>query len=140
MEKTVATFSEKMKKLLKKKKITIKTLSEKTGYSEQYLSQIENNEIASPGSVIFCVAQALSVLSEELLFLKSEQNNRRKAINQRISSFEKRSEQYSYKVLTPLGKQKHLNAFKVTIDPTKDHKMVEYHIAGRNSFISCQVP
>ena len=41
-------FSEKMKKLRAKKKISLEKLAKETGYSVDYLLQIENNEERAP--------------------------------------------------------------------------------------------
>ncbi len=123
-------FSIKMKKLRIEKKISLETLAEETGYSVEYLTQIENNEVMAPVSVILSVSQALAVASEEFLLSKEEASSRRKVLKQRKERFEKRSENYSYEVLTPEGKNKHLNAFKVTIEANQDFKMVDYHHPG----------
>ncbi len=123
-------FSEKMKKLRKKKKVSLEKLAKETGYPESYLAQIENNEIHAPVSVIFSVSQALSIASEDFLSTKKEIRSKRKVIRQRREGFKKRAENYSYQVLTPLGSKKHLNAFKVTIEPQREHNMVEYHHPG----------
>ena len=126
----VENFSEKMKKLRAKKKISLEKLSKETGYSVDYLSQIEDNEERAPVSVIFSVSKALAIASEDFLASKKEQRSHRKVIRKRKESFQKRAENYSYQVLTPQGKNKHLNAFKVTIKPHQDHKMVDYHHPG----------
>jgi quercetin dioxygenase-like cupin family protein len=123
-------FSLKMKKLRVRKRISLEDLATKTGYSEEYLSQIENNEVLAPVSVILSVSQALSIASEDFLATKEEKRTRRRELKQRRESFEKRAENYSYEVLTPQGKHKHLNAFKVTIQPQQDLAMVEYHHLG----------
>ena len=126
----IENFAEKMRKLRIKKKISFETLAKETGYTEQYLTQIENNEERAPVSVIFSVSKALSIASEDLLSVKKEQRSRRTVIRKRKESFQKRAENYSYQVLTPQGKNKHLNAFKVIIEPKQDHKMAEYHHQG----------
>ena len=126
----IRNFSQKMKKLRSRKKVSIEELAKKTGYSEKYLSQIENDEVLAPVSVILSVSQAMSIASEDFLITKEERRNRRKELKQRRESFEKRAEKYSYEVLTPKGKNKHLNAFKVTIDPQQDHTMAAYHHPG----------
>ena len=126
----IENFSEKMKKLRVKKRISLEKLAKETGYTEQYLAQIESNEERAPVSVIFSVSKVLAIASEDLLSSKKEQRSHRKVIRKRKESFQKRAENYSYQVLTPQGKNKHLNAFKVTIEPQQDHKMVEYHHPG----------
>ena len=126
----IGNFSIKMKKLRAKKKVTLEDLAKQTGYSEKYLSQIENNEVLAPVSVILSVSQALSIATEDFLLTKEEKKSRRKELKQRRQALEKRTESYSYQVLTPQGTNKHLNAFKVTIEPQQEHKAVEYHHPG----------
>lgn len=123
-------FSEKMKKLRKKKRVSLEKLAQETGYTEKYLLQIENNEVLAPVSVILSVSNALSIATEDFLLTKKETRSRRKVLKQRKESFQKRTDNYSYEVLTPQGKNKHLNAFKVTIEAGKDHNMVEFHHPG----------
>jgi quercetin dioxygenase-like cupin family protein len=127
---TVNNFSSKMKNLRRRKKISLTELSEKTGYSEAYLKKIEENEVIAPVSVILSVAQAFSVATEDLLLSRQAKKQRNKEIKERKETFDKRTENYSYKVLTPRGKHKHLNAFKVTIEPLQEHRAVAYHHTG----------
>jgi quercetin dioxygenase-like cupin family protein len=129
MEEAV-NFASKMKKLRIKKKVSLEELAQKTGYSLDYLAKIESNEATAPVSVILSVSSALSIASEDFLLLREEKSSRRKELKQRRQSFEKRTENYSYEVLTPHGKHKHLNAFKVTIEPRQEHKLAEYHHPG----------
>ncbi len=121
-------FAEKMKKLRAVKKMSLQKLAKETGYSEKYLEQIENNEQLAPVSVIFSVSKALQTASEDLLGPKIEP--RKKTGKLREEGFQKRAANYSYEVLTPQGKRKHLNAFKVVIEPQQDHKMAQYHHPG----------
>jgi quercetin dioxygenase-like cupin family protein len=123
-------FSDNMKKLRTKKRVSLAKLAKETGYDEHYLSQIENNEVLAPVSVILSVSQALSIASEDFLQNREEKKDRRKVIKQRREGLKKRTDNYSYQVLTPQGSKKHLNAFKVTIEPQQEHKMVEYHHPG----------
>ena len=127
---TVNNFSEKMKKLRQLNKISLAELADKTGYSEAYLNKIEENAVIAPVSVVLSVAQALSVATEDLLMIREAKKQRNKAIKQRKETFQKRTENYSYQVLTPQGKHKHLNAFKVTIEPLQEHRAVAYHHTG----------
>ncbi len=52
------------------------------------------------------------------------------ADRRRVESYEKRTQNYSYQTLTPGAEQKHLRAFRVTIDPRRDHQMIEYKHEG----------
>lgn len=126
----LSNFSEKMQGLRKKNKLSLEELADKTGYSAKYLQQIENNEVLAPVSVILSVSQALSVSAEDVLTTQEERKGPKQSSKQRKETLEKRADQYSYEVLTPKGKNKHLNAFRVTIEPQKHHKMVAYHHPG----------
>jgi electron transfer flavoprotein alpha subunit/quercetin dioxygenase-like cupin family protein len=53
-----------------------------------------------------------------------------RADQQRVASYAKRTQNYSYRTLTPGAEQKHLRAFRITIDPRRDHKMIEYKHEG----------
>jgi len=120
------SFGEKMRKLRQQKRLSYDYLANETGYTKEYLSQIENQGIIPPVSVIIQVSKALSVDAGD--FLSAEE--RAASEKRRIESYVKRTEAYSYKTLTPGAKTKHMKAFLVTIDPKEDHKMVEYHHEG----------
>ena len=47
-----------------------------------------------------------------------------------MKAFAKRTENYAYLTLTPGAENKHLKAFKVTVDPLQDHKGVGYQHEG----------
>jgi electron transfer flavoprotein alpha subunit len=53
-----------------------------------------------------------------------------RADRRRVESYTKRTQNYSYRTLTPGAEQKHLRAFRITIDPRRDHKMIEYKHEG----------
>lgn len=117
------SFSKKMQKLRKKKKITLEELSQKTGLPVSFLSEIEKGKISPTVSHILQISRALSVDSGSFL---SEEEREKK----RIKSFMKRCESYSYRVLTPGAEKMHMKAFLVTIEPKQEHKMVEYRHEG----------
>jgi quercetin dioxygenase-like cupin family protein len=49
---------------------------------------------------------------------------------ERRRSYKKRTKSYSYTNLNPGAEDKHLWAYMVTLDPRKDHKMVEFKHEG----------
>jgi quercetin dioxygenase-like cupin family protein len=51
-------------------------------------------------------------------------------MSNRISASAKRTENYAYQTLTSGTEKKHLKAFKVTIDPMKEHSGVGYQHEG----------
>jgi len=123
-------FSVKLRKLRTKKKVSMEDLAKKTGISEKYLLQIENNEVIAPVSVVLEVAQALAVSKDELLMIREEKKKLRKAQKQRSEAFKRRIDNYSYEGLTTGSRSKHLTAFKVTVNPLQEHNLVECHHLG----------
>lgn len=120
------TFGAKMKQLRQTRKISLESLANKTGFSHDYLKKIEEKEIIPPVSAVIQIAKALSVDSGSFLSSESIETSEKR----RRESFYKRTQSYSYKTLTPDAETKHMKAFLVTIDPKKDHKMVEYRHEG----------
>jgi transcriptional regulator with XRE-family HTH domain len=117
------SFAEKMRKLRKEKKISLEEISKKTGLPISFLTDIEEGKISPSVSDIIQISKVFSIDSGAFLSVKEREKKR-------IESYTKRSESYSYKVLTPDAKKTHLKAFLVTIEPKQDHKMVEYHHEG----------
>lgn len=94
--------------------------------SPQYMEQVEKNEEAPSVSYLLRISQLFRV--DPAPFLSQAEGAR--ADRKREESFSKRTQSYSYRTLTPGAEQKHLRAFQVTIDPGRDHKMVEYKHEG----------
>lgn len=118
-------FGKKIQKLRREKKMTLVNLANETGLSKDYISSIEKGEIIPPVSVILQLSRALEIDSGVLL--KEEE---KKAGRKRDADYQKRTESYSYEVLTPEARHKHLKAFRVFIDPKADHKGVSYQHLG----------
>ena len=59
-----------------------------------------------------------------------QENRDKEASKRRTTSHKKRVASYAYMPLTTLGEEKHLRAYRVTIDPDTEHKGVEYHHEG----------
>lgn len=123
---TSQSFGLKMKKLRKEKGLPLDALAQETGLSPEFLSKIEEEKVSPSVSNIIQISKALSVDSGSFLSAKEKKEAERK----RIESYTKRSESYSYSVLTPGAEKKHMKAFLVTINPEQAHKMVEYHHEG----------
>ena len=110
----------KIKKARTGKNITLDYLANETGFSIEYLKQIEGGkEIPSVGTLLQ-IAKALQIDSG-FLFKDQEEN-----MEKRIDAYSKRTDNYAYSNLTPGAENKHLKAFKVSIDPLQEHKGVGY--------------
>jgi quercetin dioxygenase-like cupin family protein len=70
------------------------------------------------------IAKALEIDSGSLL------RERALDLENRVQGFLKRTENVTYTTLTPEAENKHLKAFKVTVEPEKSHKGVGYQHDG----------
>lgn len=87
---------------------------------------IESNRASPSVSLLLRFAQLYRV--DPAPFLTMADGDR--ADRRRVESYTKRTQNYSYRTLTPGAEQKHLRAFRITIDPRRDHKMIEYKHEG----------
>jgi quercetin dioxygenase-like cupin family protein len=115
---------EEIKKVRKKKKVTLNQVANDTGCSIDYLKKIEGGKIIPPVGALLQISRALEIDSGVLL------RKQEATVQQRIKAYEKRTENYAYTTLTPGAEKKHLKAFLVTIDAMKDHKGVGYQHEG----------
>jgi transcriptional regulator with XRE-family HTH domain len=115
---------EKIKRTRQKKKITLDQVANDTGCSIDYLKKIETGKTIPPVGTLLQISRALEI--DSALLLKEDAS----AAEQRAEAFAKRTENYAYTTLTPGAENKHLKAFRVTIDAMKDHKGVGYQHEG----------
>ena len=106
------------------KKITLNFVANETGYSIDYLKKLEAGKVIPPVGTILQIARALQIDSG---FLLKEQEP---DIEKRIKAYTKRTDDYAYTTLTPGAENKHLKAFRVTIDAMQNHKGVGYQHDG----------
>lgn len=110
----------KIKKARTSKKITLDFLANETGFATDYLKKIEEGKQIPSVGTLLQIAKALQIDSGFLL--KDEEEN----LEKRKKAYSKRTDNYAYQNLTPGAENKHLKAFKVVIDPMKEHKGVGY--------------
>ena len=116
------SLGERVQAMRKKLKLDIEQLAEKTGYSSEYLEEIESGKTSPPVGTLIQISRALAVDSAALLSEDKKVERRR--------SYRKRTKAYSYKNLTPGAEDKHLWAYLVSLDPKKEHEMVAYKHEG----------
>jgi quercetin dioxygenase-like cupin family protein len=114
----------KIRKIRRKKKITLDQVANDTGCSIDHLKQIEDGEVMPPVGTLLQISRALEIDSG--LLLREETAT----VESRVKAYKKRTENYAYTTLTPGAEQKHLKAFRVTIKAMKDHKGVGYQHEG----------
>ena len=126
------SLGQRLRRLRRERELSLETLANETGQSVDYLQRIENDEVIPPVAVLLTLSRALEVDSGELL--KDEEEARER----RAEAVRKRTAHYSYRVLTPESRHKHLKGFLVTIDPASDlegpgyqHEGEEFHYVLR---------
>jgi quercetin dioxygenase-like cupin family protein len=114
----------KIKKVRTRKKITLDGMANETGFSIEYLKQIEAGKKIPPVGALLQIARALEI--DTGFFLREQET----ALQTRVRAYSKRTDNYAYTTLTPGAENKHLKAFKVTIEPLQDHEGVGYQHEG----------
>jgi quercetin dioxygenase-like cupin family protein len=117
-------IGKKIKRVRADKKVPLERIANETGFSVDYLREIEAGQAMPPVGAILQIARALEVDSASLL---KEPGS---TLEKRIRTDTMRTDNYAYKTLTPGVKNKHLKAFKVVIDAQQEHKGVGYHHEG----------
>lgn len=118
------SVGKKIKKARTQKKVTFDQLANETGFSVEYIKNIESGEQIPPVGALLQISRALELDSGYLLREQESQ------LKNRVKAYTKRTENYAYTTLTPGAENKHLKAFKVTVDPLQDHKGVGYQHEG----------
>ncbi len=121
---TATIIGQKIKKVRTEKSITLDNIANETGFSIDHLKKIESGKITPPVGALLQISRALKIDSG--LLLKEEPSS----LKDRIKAYTKRTENYAYMTLTPGAENKHLKAFRVTIDALQEHIGVGYHHEG----------
>lgn len=120
----VVPVGKKIKKERLKKKMSLDRVANETGFSVDYLKEVESGKKIPPVGALLQIARALEIDSG--FFLKEQETS----LRSRIKAYTKRTDNYAYTTLTPGAENKHLKAFKVSIDAMTDHKGVGYQHEG----------
>jgi quercetin dioxygenase-like cupin family protein len=118
------TVGAKIKQVRSKKKMTLDDMANETGFAVDYLKKIEAGKAIPPVGALLQISRALEIDSG--FFLREQESS----LRSRVRAFTKRTDNYAYTTLTPGAENKHLKAFKVTIEPLKDHEGVGYQHEG----------
>ena len=118
------TIGSRIKRARSAQKMDLDAMANETGFSVAYLKRIESGKETPPVGTLLQVARALKMDSSALL---EEQDSR---LRRRIQAYTKRTRNYGYTTLTPGAENKHLKAFRVTVDPMQEHKGVGYQHEG----------
>lgn len=119
------TFGRKIRTLREEKGISLDVLSRETGYPPEVLKDVEEGKMAPPVALVLQIGRTFKVDIEQI-----QGGEDRQASKRRARSHKKRVASYAYTPLTRPGEEKHLRAYRVSIDPQTEHKGVEYHHEG----------
>jgi quercetin dioxygenase-like cupin family protein len=114
----------KIKKARTSKKFSLEHVANDTGFSTEYLKEVEAGKAIPPVGALLQISRALEIDSGSLL--KEPESK----LQTRIKAHTKRTDNYAYTTLTPGAENKHLKAFRVIIEAQQDHKGVDYHHEG----------
>jgi quercetin dioxygenase-like cupin family protein len=123
-EDSIAQVGKTIHKVRESKKASLDQIANETGFSIDYLKEIEAGKVFPSVGALLQIAKALEIDSG--FFLRERQST----LSKRINAYTKRAENYAYTTLTPGAENKHLKAFKVTVEPLQDHKGVGYNHEG----------
>ncbi len=119
------SFGSMIRRLREEKGFSTEALSLKTGYPIEVLKDVEEGKIAPPVSLVLQLSRTLKTDIEPL-----QSRREMEASKRRVKSHKKRVASYAYTSLNQPGEEKHLRAYRVTVDPKTEHKGVEYHHDG----------
>ena len=119
-----ASIGSKIRKVRIDKNVPLERIANETGFSIDYLKEVESGHAIPPVGAILQIARALEIDSSSLL------KEAESALEKRISAHTRRTENYAYSTLTPGAENKHLKAFRVVIEAQQEHKGVDYHHEG----------
>ncbi len=121
---TLTSVGKKIKKVRTAKKLSLEIIANETGFAIDYLKSVEAGKVTPPVGALLQISRALKIDSGELL------HERQANLQERIKAYSKRTDNYAYTTLTPGAENKHLKAFRVTIEPGQEHSGVGYHHEG----------
>jgi quercetin dioxygenase-like cupin family protein len=121
------SFGRRISSLREERGLSLEDLSRETGYPVEALKEVEEGAVAPPVSLVLQLGKTFKV---DIEGLATGRENDAEAKKRRVRSHRKRVASYAYTPLTKPGEEKHLRAYRVTIDPKTEHRGVEYHHEG----------
>lgn len=106
------------------KKLTLDFLANETGLSKDFIKTVEAGKKRPPVGTLLQISRALGVDSAFLLKEQEDTEAERK------EAYTKRTDNYAYAPLTPGAENKHLKAFRITIEAGEAHKGVGFQHEG----------
>ena len=118
------SFGQGIRAYREERKMSIKDLAHETGYPADILEKVEADKMTPPVALVLQLSRTLKVDVQAL------EDEKGKKTASRVKSQKRRAGSYAYTQLTKTGSDKHLGAYRVTIEPNTAHEGVEYHHEG----------
>jgi electron transfer flavoprotein alpha subunit len=125
-EEKISGFGKKLLKLRESHGWSRESLAQATGQSPEFIEQFEKEEISPSVSFLLRLSRAFNVDPGTFL----HESEKAMIRDQRTQQFVKRTQNYSYKTLTPGTENEHLRSFMITIESKQAHKPVAYKHEG----------
>lgn len=115
---------ERVKRVREERELTLQDISQRTGLDVAFLEQVEDGNVAPPLGIVIKLAKALDLKMG--YFISGEEDrpytivrkNDRKVVS-RYSSKEGKYYGYGYESLAPHKKDRHMEPFLVSLEPSK---------------------
>ncbi len=118
------SFGRSVREYRERRKLSIEDLAHETGYPADLLEKVELDKITPPVALVLQLSRTLKV---DVASLDADES---KKASSRVKSQKIRAGSYAYTQLTKSGSDKHLGAYRVTIEPGTAHEGVAYHHEG----------
>ena len=119
------SLGERIRRLRERRDLSLEELSDDTGYPVDLLKAIEEGVTNPPVAVVLQLSRTFKIDIEPVRGAQKKE-----AAKRRTKSHMTRVSSYAYLPLSRPGEEKHLRAYRVTLDPETEHKGVEYHHEG----------
>lgn len=120
------SFGAKLQRLRIKEGLSLNDLAAQAELDQSYLEKIESDKVLPPVGEIIRLAGSLSV--DLSAFMSGEQG--KTSAGKRRKALQTRTADYAYENLTADDHDKHLMAFRVTIDAKSSHRKIGYRHEG----------
>jgi transcriptional regulator with XRE-family HTH domain len=119
------SLGERIRRMRERRNLSLEELSDDTGYPVDLLKAIEEGVTNPPVAVVLQLSRTLKIDIDQVRGAKKKE-----AAKRRSKSHMTRVSSYAYLPLSRPGEEKHIRAYRVTINPETEHKGVEYHHEG----------
>ncbi len=121
-----SSFGTKLRKLREREGLSIEELSEQVKMKKAYLKRVEDDKVLAPVAEILRLARTLSVDPSDFM----DDKKTKASPGKRKKAGDVRTKDYAYENLTSESHDRHMMAFRVTIDPASEHPRVGYTHEG----------